>query len=111
MPDEYFMTYLNNQDYIQKHIFPWAELLSVGHISKEVHKTWSLHIDDIEYFGQSYATTLRLWLEKFRDVTWELRALWFDEMFMRKREYYLIYCMVWFTTEYINVAQIKIHKK
>jgi cyclopropane-fatty-acyl-phospholipid synthase len=22
MPDEYFMTYLNNQDYIQKHIFP-----------------------------------------------------------------------------------------
>jgi len=111
MPDDHFQKYLSNQDYIKKHIFPWGELLSVGQITSDAKKTETLEVTHVEYFGQSYAKTLHLRLDNFMKVTQELLDLWFDEEFMRKWEYYFVYCAVWFSTEYINVAQIALAKK
>ena len=59
-----------------------------------------------EAHGQSYARTLRYWLEAF-DAHWpQIAALGFDETFRRMWRYYLAYCEGGFRAGRADVSQI-----
>lgn len=60
---------------------------------------------DIADLGHDYARTLRLWHDAFRRKLTEVRALGFDERFIRKWSYYLCYCEAAFAMRNISVVQ------
>jgi cyclopropane-fatty-acyl-phospholipid synthase len=58
----------------------------------------------VDDFGQDYARTLRLWHDNFRSRTEQVRALGFDDRFLRKWSYYLAYCESAFAMRNISVV-------
>jgi len=92
-------------DWIQKHIFPGSLLLSIGRVNEALNRTGDLHLYHLEDLGADYATTLRRWWENFNARYADVRALGFDERFIRKWNYYLQYCEAAFASRNISVVQ------
>ncbi len=92
-------------DFIQKHIFPGSLLLSVGRVNQALQRTGDLFLHRLEDVGSSYARTLHAWWENFNGRSDEVRALGFDERFVRKWNYYLQYCEAAFASRNISVVQ------
>jgi cyclopropane-fatty-acyl-phospholipid synthase len=92
-------------DFIQKHIFPGSLLLSVGRVNEALNRTGDLFLHHLEDLGASYARTLRAWWENFNAQLGAVRALDFDERFIRKWNYYLQYCEAAFASRNISVVQ------
>ena len=92
-------------DWIQKHIFPGSLLLSVGRVNQAVNHTGGLFLHHLEDLGASYARTLHAWWEMFNAQGEAVRALGFDERFIRKWNYYLQYCEAAFARRNISVVQ------
>ena len=59
----------------------------------------------LEDLAQDYAITLRQWDDAFRSQLEQVRALGFDERFIRKWTYYLRYCEAAFALRHISVVQ------
>lgn len=104
-PDGNFKQLLKGVDWIQKHIFPGSLLLSIARINEAVNRSSGLFMHALDDFGPSYAKTLQLWHERFNARIDEVRALGFDERFVRKWNYYLKYCEAAFETGNISVVQ------
>jgi len=92
VPDQRFAEYLKYTDWIQTYIFPGSELSSVGEILKSVARATRLVLYHAEEIGQHYARTIHVWRERFLGALEEVRALGFDERFIRMWEYYLAIC-------------------
>jgi cyclopropane-fatty-acyl-phospholipid synthase len=92
-------------DFIQKHIFPGSLLLSVGRVNQALNRTGNLFLHDLEDMGASYARTLHLWWERFNAQLEQVKALGFNDPFIRKWNYYLQYCEAAFATRNISVVQ------
>lgn len=105
VPDARHAQLRRGVDWIQKHIFPGSLLLSVGRVSAAMERTGTLFLHDLEDMGASYARTLHCWWERFNDRLPEVRALGFDERFVRAWNYYLQYCEAAFATHNISVVQ------
>ena len=56
--------------------------------------------------GRDYATTLRMWREKFNRERAKVRSLGFNDRFIRKWNYYLSYCEAAFAMRNISVVQM-----
>jgi cyclopropane-fatty-acyl-phospholipid synthase len=104
-PDRQFRILRDGVDFIQKHIFPGSLLVSQARVTQALNRTGQLNLLDWEDLGPHYAKTLRMWAEKFEEVREEVRALGFDERFLRKWRYYFRYCEAGFGTRHISVAQ------
>lgn len=105
-PDRQYPILRDGVDFIQKHIFPGSLLMCNARIGEAVRRAGDLNLFDYEDMGPHYAKTLRLWCETFERRLDEVRALGFDEVFIRKWRYYLCYCEAAFATRHITVAQI-----
>ena len=92
-------------DFIQKHIFPGSLLLSIGRVNETLNRTGDLFLHHLEDLGASYAGTLHVWWENFNAQAAAVRALGFDERFIRKWNYYLQYCEAAFASRNISVVQ------
>jgi cyclopropane-fatty-acyl-phospholipid synthase len=92
VPDQRFDDYLESTDWIQTYIFPGSELSSVGAIVQSVARATQLTLHHAEEIGQHYARTLHLWRERFLGSLAEVRAMGFDERFIRTWDYYLAIC-------------------
>jgi cyclopropane-fatty-acyl-phospholipid synthase len=92
-------------DWIQKHIFPGSLLLSVGRVNEAINRTGDLFLHQLDDMGSSYARTLRTWFQNFNAKLAEVRALGFDDRFIRKWNYYLQYCEAAFAMRNISVVQ------
>ena len=92
-------------DFIQRHIFPGSLLLSVGRVNEAMNRTGDLFLRELKDHGHSYARTLRVWREEFNRQLEPVRALGFDERFIRKWNYYLSYCEAAFAMRNISVVQ------
>jgi cyclopropane-fatty-acyl-phospholipid synthase len=68
-----------------------------------MHGGFVLH--GLEDLGRDYARTLREWRRAFHDRLDRVRALGFDDRFIRKWDYYLAYCEAGFTMRNISVVQ------
>lgn len=95
----------NNADFIQKHIFPGSLLPSLHRVSSAMLKCGDLQIVDLFDLTPSYPTTLARWEEAFQDKLDQIRALGFDERFIRKWKYYFGYCQAAFAMRNISVVQ------
>ena len=105
VPDCRYRSLKQGVDWIQRHIFPGSLLLSVGRINDVLMKTGDLFMHDLEDLGTDYAHTLSTWHQNFNAVQKQVRALGFDENFVRTWNYYLKYCEAGFATRNISVVQ------
>ncbi len=105
VPDSRHAELRKGVDWIQKHIFPGSLLLSVGRVNQALNRTGDLYLHHFEDLGASYAKTLHLWWETFNGQLESVKALGFDERFIRKWNYYLQYCEAAFASRNISVVQ------
>lgn len=104
-PDSRYELLRDNVDFIQTHIFPGSLLPSVGRVNQAIHRAGDLSLIELDDFGLSYAKTLRMWNTTFQARLDDVCALGFDERFIRKWEYYLLYCAAAFQMRNISVVQ------
>ena len=110
MNERHFPEYIRSSDWIQKYIFPGAELASLAHILNSLGRCSSLDLHHLEELGLHYARTLGAWRTTFRAQLSEVRAQGFDETFIRMWDYYLAYCEGAFAERHIGLAQLLLTK-
>jgi cyclopropane-fatty-acyl-phospholipid synthase len=88
MPDERFDAYRRRVDWMQTYIFPGTLIPSLGAIRRASPQFDLLATADI---GPDYAPTLRHWRTKFSAALPAVRALGFDEPFIRTWLMYLAF--------------------
>ena len=82
---------LHGSDFIRKHIFPGGCLTSLSELSTHATNN-GLTIHNTLDIGKSYARTLRCWRFRFWEHIASIRALGYDETFIRCWDFYLTYC-------------------
>ncbi len=95
--------------FIQKYIFPGAELPSLSEVLSVVEKT-GLLVTDIEILRLHYAETLRLWRENFLS-NWNKVAGLYDERFCRMWLFYLVLCEIGFRHRTTMAFQLQLTKR
>lgn len=104
-PDSRYEELRRGVDFIQKHVFPGSLLLSLNRVSGLMSRHGGFMLHEAEDLGTDYAVTLRRWAEAFAARLPDVRALGFDERFVRKWRYYLAYCEAAFALRNISVVQ------
>jgi cyclopropane-fatty-acyl-phospholipid synthase len=110
IPHKRYHQYRRSSDWIRKHIFPGGHLPSLEAMQGAVENHTTLSIASVERIGKHYARTLQDWDRDLKENGDEARALGFDEMFLRKWEYYFAYCQAGFETDAIDDLQIVLEK-
>ncbi|MFZ1377449.1 MAG: cyclopropane-fatty-acyl-phospholipid synthase family protein [Geothrix sp.] len=110
MNERQFSAYIRQSDWIQKHVFPGAELASLSRILASVGRCTTMNLHHLEDIGLHYAHTLGAWRAAFLARRDEVRAQGFDETFIRMWDYYLAYCEGAFAERYIGDAQLLLAK-
>jgi cyclopropane-fatty-acyl-phospholipid synthase len=103
-PDSRYTEFRRGVDFIQKHIFPGSLLLSLNRMNDLLARAGGFVLHESTDFGPDYARTLRQWHDNFRARLDRVRALGFDERFVRKWTYYLCYCEAAFAMRNISVV-------
>lgn len=106
LPEQRYAGYEESVDFIQKYIFPGGFLPSISMMQDYVTKSTSLRMLALDDFGLHYARTLRLWNERFHERLDDVRALGFNERFIRMWRYYLCYCEAAFLERAIGLVQV-----
>lgn len=106
LPEQRYAGYEESVDFIQKYIFPGGFLPSVSMMQQFVTEKTPLRLLALDDFGLHYARTLRLWNERFHEQLDAVRALGFDERFIRMWRYYLCYCEAAFLERAIGLVQV-----
>jgi cyclopropane-fatty-acyl-phospholipid synthase len=110
VPDQRFADYLEYTDWIQTYIFPGSELSSVGAMLESLARSTRLELHHSEEIGQHYARTIAAWRERFLAALPEVRALGFDDRFIRMWEYYLAICEASFLERNTGNVQLLLAK-
>ena len=97
---------LHSVDFIKRHIFPGSFIPAISAITGAMARSTDLRLVSQEDFGPSYALTLRHWRERFMGRLADVRALGYDERFIRMWEFYLAYCEGGFLERSIGVSQL-----
>jgi cyclopropane-fatty-acyl-phospholipid synthase len=92
VPDQVYDRYRRGIDWIRLYIFPGGHLPSLGAIQGALARRSHLVVDRLEDIGGHYATTLAHWRRSFNERLGEVRALGFDERFLRLWDFYLATC-------------------
>jgi cyclopropane-fatty-acyl-phospholipid synthase len=79
-------------DFIKRHIFPGCFIPSISAMLAAAASNSDLKLFQLEDIGPSYALTLAAWRERFHRRMAEVRALGYDERFVRMWDFYLAYC-------------------
>ncbi len=106
IPDQRERAYRRRPDFIQRAIFPGGHLPSLTTMAAAMTRRSQLMIEELENLGPHYAETLRHWRERFLERTDRVRALGFDDTFLRMWEFYLAYCEGAFLSRYLNDLQL-----
>ena len=105
-----FDDYLSTPSWIAKRIFPGSELASVARILTSLGRVTRLNLDHADQIGVHYARTLHQWRERFHGRLDEVRALGFDDRFIRMWDLYLGYCEAAFRGRHIGNIQLTLRK-
>ncbi len=109
VPDRSFAALRDGVNWVQKYIFPGGMLPSLAEIERALCRT-DFVLTASEDIGAHYALTLRRWRERFESALPEVRALGFDERFIRMWRYYLAVCEAGFLTRNTGDLQIVFDK-
>ena len=110
-PDAGFQRYAARTDWIERYIFPGSLLGSLGAFSTLLARHTRLRVVGVEDLAPSYALTLRRWREAFLARLPEVRALGFDERFVRTWTYYLAVCEAAFRTGHLHDFQLQLARE
>jgi len=89
--DARYVKALNTVDYIKRYIFPGSFIPCIS-VMTQTASEQKLRLKHLEDIGQSYAQTLKCWRQRFLEQRDQVRALDFDERFIRMWDFYLCYC-------------------
>lgn len=106
IPDSRYEAYAKGSDFIQKYIFPGGHLPSVERIVHTTAKHTRLQLLEMQTYSEHYAKTLQVWYEAFQTHMSEVKALGFDDYFIRMWQMYLCYCEAAFITRNIDLVQL-----
>lgn len=105
--DNRFDKYRQSGDFIRSYIFPGGLLPSPSRFQSAA-ATCGLLMTDRYDFGQDYARTLSVWLENFDNKRADVRALGYDDGFIRMWRFYLAACIAAFKTGRTDVMQVEL---
>lgn len=106
MVDARFAEYRKHCDWIQKYIFPGGLLPSIGEVVRVTASQTRLGLASLEDRPLDYARTLSAWRHRFFERLDEVRALGFDDRFVRMWEYYLASCEAAFRTRNLGLVHM-----
>jgi cyclopropane-fatty-acyl-phospholipid synthase len=110
IPDHRYDAYRRSVDFIQRYIFPGGFLPCIAAMAGSLRKNTDFRWFHSECLGTHYAETLSRWRHQFWDNIERVRALGFDERFVRMWHYYLCYCEAGFRERQIGVSQVLLTK-
>ena len=106
MAHERLLATKSSWTWIHKYIFPGGLIPSERAVQETLAECTSLGVVDRMSFGQSYATTLASWRERFAEREADVDRLGFDETFRRMWSFYLAYSEAGFRSGYLDVVQL-----
>jgi cyclopropane-fatty-acyl-phospholipid synthase len=104
--DHRYRQALNSVDFIKRHIFPGSFIPCVSAMVDAAAHSGQLRLLNLEDIGPSYALTLKHWRQRFFARIDDVRALGYDERFVRMWEFYLCYCEGGFVERSISDVQL-----
>jgi cyclopropane-fatty-acyl-phospholipid synthase len=107
--EDAFERYRETSDFIREYIFPGGMLAPVPRFQAEARAA-GLEADDAFEFGIDYADTLVYWRNRVNDAEARIKALGFDDKFLRLWRFYLCYCEAGFRTGRTSVMQIELRR-
>ncbi|WAT13926.1 SAM-dependent methyltransferase [Xanthomonas fragariae] len=108
--DHRYAQALRSVDFIKRHIFPGSFIPSVAAMTGAIARASDLRLFNLEDIGPSYALTLRAWRQRFMAQLPQVRALGYDERFIRMWEFYLAYCEAGFLERSIGDVHLWLSK-
>lgn len=101
--EDRYERYAAKPDFIQRYIFPGG-MLPTKQLLEEYASRHGFSIVEADFFGDSYARTLRDWRHRFEGSLNQIKDQGFDERFVRMWRYYLAYCEAGFATGSTDVG-------
>ena len=108
-PDAAYESQRRGANWIQQYIFPGGLCPSLAVIERATRAT-NLRITRVDDIGPHYAATLRAWRQRFLERVAAVRALGFDDRFVRTWEYYLALSEAAFATGTTQDLQVVFEK-
>jgi cyclopropane-fatty-acyl-phospholipid synthase len=105
--DDLFERYRKGSDFIREYIFPGGMLPSRNRFEEEATEA-GLTTKNVFHFGQDYALTLEKWLDNFDSHIETIKALGYDDEFVREWRFYLTSCAAMFRSGRIDVMQVEL---
>jgi len=109
-PDAAYEAQRRGANWIQQYIFPGGLCPSLAVIERSTRNT-NLLIARVDDVAAHYVRTLRAWRTRFLEQVDAVRAMGFDERFVRMWEYYLALSEAAFATGATQVQQIVFEKR
>lgn len=108
--DHRYAQALRAVDFIKRHVFPGSFIPSIEALLCAKTRASDLGLVGLEDFGLSYARTLGAWRQRFIAAIPKVRALGFDDRFVRLWDFYLAYCEGGFRERSIGVSHLVLAK-
>jgi cyclopropane-fatty-acyl-phospholipid synthase len=106
VPDDRYARYRATPDWIERYVFPGCLIPSLSALTDAMAGSSRLGVYALEEIGAHYAETLRHWRTRFHERLDEVRALGYDERFVRTWDFYLAYCEAAFRVRSLRDVQL-----
>ena len=110
IPENRFNSYKNSEDFIQKYIFPGGMVHPLNRLLDLAEKKSTIKVIEINDISTNYVNTLNDWKVNFNKNINRINQLGFDDVFIRKWNYYFDYCAAGFKNNLIGNSQILFSK-
>jgi cyclopropane-fatty-acyl-phospholipid synthase len=110
IPDHRWHRYRRSPDWIERYVFPGCLIPSLASLTETMAAASRLTLADVEEIGLNYAETLRRWRATFRERLDAVRALGYDDHFVRTWDFYLAACEAGFRTRALRDAQLVLER-
>ena len=111
MRDQSYEEAVASVDFIKRCIFPGGCLPSVSHMANVMSKVTDFQVLALNDIGLDYALTLRHWRERFAANLDKVRALGYDERFIRMWWFYFCYCEAGFLERFVSDVQVTLGRR
>jgi cyclopropane-fatty-acyl-phospholipid synthase len=108
--DARFEAYRASSDFIREYIFPGGMLPSPERFRTAAKRAGMEAVESLS-FGMDYARTLQCWNQLFEARLDDVRALGFDELFIRTWRLYLAYCEAGFSEQRTDVKHFLLSRR
>ena len=102
--------HIRNVDFIGKYIFPGGSLPSISALSKSIGRVSQMRMIHQGDITPHYERTMLCWREKFFEQLDAIRALGYDEAFIRRWHFYLCYCEAAFAERRVHCTHLMFAK-